>query len=120
MSSPCPNDLEGLKESILSSHASIHAFCKKYKGTVSRSTVYQVINGRYPGDSGRHIKKIKEILEGKLAFTEVENNMLSALKAVACVNCKKKGRKSCKRCSQLMLKQVKLLKVLFDTADKGE
>ena len=120
MSLPCTKGLEGLKENILSNYASIHAFCKKYKGTVSRSTVYQVVNGRYPGNPARHINKIKEILEGKLPFTELENDMLNALKTVACAKCKKKGRKTCKKCNQGMLQQVKLLKVVFEQAIKGD
>lgn len=120
MSLPCTDAPKGLKESILSHHSSIHAFCKKYKGTLSRSTVYQVVSGRYPGNPERHIDRIKDILEGKLISTTLENDMLTALKTVACSRCKKKGRKACKKCNAGMLKQIKLLKKIFEQAIKGE
>lgn len=113
-------DTKGLRESILAKHPSIHAFCKKHKNVIARSTVYQILNNRYPGKTATHIAKIKDVLDGKLGITTIEAEMLEALKSVACAKCKKKGRKICRKCNQGMLEQVRRLKTIFDLAKQGD
>lgn len=111
---------EELKTAILGKHDSVHAFCKKYKSVIGRSTVYQIVNGKYPGDATKQIARVRDVLEGRLGVTALDKELLKALKIVACAKCKKKGRKSCRKCSQNMMEQVKLLKVVFELVSKGE
>ena len=51
-----------LKRAILARYKSIHAFCRQHP-ELKRSTVYQVLAGKYAGHAGRQLAAIRAALE---------------------------------------------------------
>lgn len=55
-----------LRERILESHVSIHAFCRAHP-ELKRATVYMVLSGRYPGKTDVQLARIGAALSGGIS-----------------------------------------------------
>jgi len=98
-------DLETIRSQVIIRYGTIHAFAKKRPGGLARSTIYQVLNGKYGGDTARQLERIQTALDGPaLGIFEV-------LRQVACARCRKKRRRSrqCEKCAALWIAQEKEL-----------
>lgn len=104
---------EALKEAILEKHPSLHAFCKAHKGDIARSSVYQVLNGRYPGNTTKQAERIEKLLHEQQRQEDLAFQLYSVLKKVACSKCKKKGKGSCRRCKATMREQASQINSLL-------
>lgn len=98
-------DLESIRRLVIARHGTIHAFAKNRPGGLARSTVYQVLSGRYGGDAERQTERIRAALE------ESESGVFEILKRVACARCRKKRPRSrqCEKCSELWRDQEKAI-----------
>lgn len=93
---------EQLKTEVLERFTSIHAFCKAHP-ELSRSTVYQTLSGKYPGNFSHQAAKIRAALSGQqiqeIARPEVSANVISeTLQDVRCANCRRLNRRECVAC----------------------
>lgn len=94
--------LEELKQRILARYKSPHAFCRATP-EVRRSTVYQVLAGKYPGNTGRQIERILAALAGNETRPLFPPG-LSALEAyevlqeTKCAHCRKLDKRACPDC----------------------
>ena len=94
--------LEELKQRILARYKTPHAFCR-HNPEVKRSTVYQVLAGKYPGDTGRQIERIQAVLAGveprparRPELTERE--AYTVLQETKCNHCRKLDKRACPDC----------------------
>ena len=99
MNAPLPGELAELKNAIAGRHLTIHAFCKRHQ-ELSRSTVYQVLAGRYAGNMARQAAKIRAALEAAL-FPEAAVSagaIAEVLQGVKCERCRRADRRGCRGC----------------------
>lgn len=101
-----PLELEDLRRQVTARFGTIHAFAKKRPGGLARSTVYQVLSGKYGGDVERQVDRIRA------ALGENGQDIFNLLKKVACARCRKKRRRSkqCERCFELWRAQERELR----------
>ena len=52
-----------MRQAVVARHGSIHAFLKR-NPELTRSTVYQVLGDRYPGNMARQMAAIRQALDG--------------------------------------------------------
>ncbi len=64
-----------IRADILRQYRSIHAFCRKHP-EIGRSTVYQVLSGKYPGNRQEQIRRIRFVLDA--APDEAERSPVEA------------------------------------------
>lgn len=108
------DSLEQLTQDILSRYSSIHAFCKASEG-LTRSTVYQVLKGAYPGNVSRQIEKIRQHLG--LAPTIVAKPIVTAneaygvLQEAKCGYCRKLDKRACAMCRTQTMREAEALEV---------
>jgi hypothetical protein len=98
-----PLDLGGIRRLVAVRYGSIHAFAKGRPGGVARSTIYQVLSGKYGGNADRQLARITAALNAP------DDGVFEALKQVACRRCRKKRRRSrqCEKCFELWREQEK-------------
>ncbi len=98
-----PPELEELRRKVTVRFGSVHAFAKARPGGLARSTVYQVLSGRYGGDADRQAERIRA------ALGEPRAGIFEILKGVACPRCRKKRRRvrQCEKCFDLWRAQEK-------------
>ena len=96
-------NLEPLKQRILAKHKTVHAFCRD-NPELKRSTVYQIIAGKYPGNTGKQLERIHAALEGIEAKPDARRPVVTALEAYTvlqetkCAHCRKQDKRACAEC----------------------
>lgn len=90
-----------LREAVIAKHGSIHAFCKR-NPDLTRSTVYQVLGDRYPGNTERQAAVIRAALDGvampepsRVPAAEALHDVLMDAK---CGRCRRLDRRGCRGC----------------------
>lgn len=95
--------LEELKQRILAKYKSPHAFCR-LNPEVKRSTVYQILAGKYAGDTGKQIERIFAVLAGVEIQPAARRPDVTALEAYTilqetkCAHCRKLDKRACPDC----------------------
>lgn len=92
--------MSALHESVTARYGSIHAFCRTHP-ELTRSTVYQVLGGRYPGNVARQAALIRAVLED--ADTESPglpdtDELTQVILAARCGRCRRPDRRGCRGC----------------------
>lgn len=93
--------LENLRADILARHTSVYQFCRQHEN-LKRSTVYAVLAGRYAGDVGEQILRIREVLDGPCPRRErpTPDRIAEVLQHVKCQGCRPASRRKCQRCRE--------------------
>lgn len=94
--------MNDLRTMILSRHRSIHAFLRSHP-ELNRSTVYQVLGGRYCGNVQAQSRRIQAALEGQPAADTRRSGPDAAaiegvLQAAKCGNCRRLDKRWCLEC----------------------
>lgn len=100
---------------ILRRFGSIHAFCKRHP-QMGRSTVYQVIRGRYCGNAEKQTRRICRALEGKDRAELDAEALGKVLEREACAVCdagKRRCRKMRPQCKGLWKRQAEAALAVF-------
>ena len=87
---------EALAGEILARHTSIHAFCRAHD-ELCRTTVYQVLRGRYPGNMSKQAQRIADALG--MADASRQERTSEELLAVLCSRCRARGKNKRKKCA---------------------
>ena len=94
--------VEELRQHILAKYKTPHAFCRG-NPDLKRSTVYQVLAGKYPGNTGKQVERIYAALAGveipppgRQILTEAE--AYTVLQETKCAHCRKLDKRSCPDC----------------------
>lgn len=98
-----PLELDDIRRQVAARFGTVHAFAKGRPGGLARSTVYQVLSGKYGGSAERQLERIRA------ALGEPRGDVFDILKEVACRRCRKKRRRSkqCEKCFDLWREQEK-------------
>lgn len=95
-----------LKRTIEERFGTVHKFCQA-NPQLSRSTVYQVVNGTYPGNQRQHAAKIMDAVTNR----QMDDKVFTAIKGAACSRCTSKG--DCAWCDEVFQAQTRAaLKIL--------
>ena len=98
-----------LKQKIIEKYGSTHAFCKACPH-LNRSTVYQVLSGKYAGKLLKQIALIQIALLGdKTPIKNVkihENEILQILQNHKCNHCRLIHKKNCLDCKDKTIKEA--------------
>lgn len=93
-----------LRQAVVARHGSIHAFLKRHP-ELTRSTVYQVLGGRYPGNIERQMVVIQAALDGTPADAALATRPIPDVDALAdvilaakCGKCRRPDRRGCRGC----------------------
>lgn len=102
--------LDGLRELVESNYASIHAFCRAHP-ELSRTTVYEVLSGRYIGDVEAQSLKIRAAVQGMpidgprpVPHTTPET-VAETLQRIRCGNCRRLDKRGCAECRTQTVKE---------------
>lgn len=100
--------MQSLRSEIEARFGSVHRFCRLHPA-LSRTTVYQVLTGKYGGNTDRQVKRIRDVLN------EIgnERQIMVTIKKTACARCNVKG--DCNRCDDLFQAQAKAVSELFSS-----
>ena len=100
-------ELERLRTDILARHPSVHAFCRQHEN-LKRSSVYAVLAGRYAGNAGEQIGRIREALDGPGAQPEkpTPERVAEVLQRVKCRRCRPASRRKCQRCREKTVQEA--------------
>jgi len=110
-----------LRERILESHVSIHAFCRAHP-ELKRATVYMVLSGRYPGKTDVQLARIGAALSGGISEESgspslpglTGEDLAVALQEIRCAHCRRLDRRECAACrAQTALEGRELFSRLF-------
>lgn len=99
-----------LDAAIRQRHGTPHRFCK-HSG-LPRGTVYQVLAGRYAGNSDRQVERIRIAL---LSPDVTGERIGRILRRHACARCLSRGSDLCGRCEPVFAAQAAALLDLFRT-----
>lgn len=93
---------EELKAHILAKYATVYAFCRDTP-EVKRSTVYQLLRGKYPGNAAKQIQRIEAALAGVAVApatrpTLTEAEACAVLQETKCAHCRKLDKRACPDC----------------------
>jgi len=80
---------------------SVHRFVRDTG--LTRSTVYQVLGGRYAGNMDRQLARLRAALAGPNKFELAA----AAIKAEACKRCVVRNSWSCRRCAEMFADQAR-------------
>lgn len=87
-----------LAAAIRERHGTAHAFCRAHP-ELGRTTVYQLLRGRYPGNVNKQAGRVLAALAGQADEAE---RLAALLLRVACKRCgKRKTRRKCAACRDL-------------------
>lgn len=100
-----PLEPEVIRQQVTARFGTVHAFAKDRPGGLARSTVYQVLNGSYSGDTQGQLARISA------ALSKPRGGIFEILKQVGCGRCRKKRPRSrqCDKCFDLWREQEKEL-----------
>lgn len=92
-----------LRQVVLAKYRSVHAFCKAHP-ELNRSTVYQVLSGRYAGNADRQqaliratVREAQRPLAHVAPLPEAEA-LAEVLQASKCARCRRPDRRGCRGC----------------------
>jgi hypothetical protein len=107
-----------LRQAVVARHGSIHAFCKRHP-ELTRSTVYQVMNDRYPGNVARQSAIIREALEGGPAgpariSVPSAQDMAGVIIAARCARCRRPDRRGCRGCRMQAEREAQALREFLE------
>lgn len=93
-----------LRQAVVARHGSVHAFLKRHP-ELTRSTVYQVLGDRYPGNMIRQMTTIRQALEGvpgdgaQAAWQLPDaEELVEVILAARCARCRRPDRRGCRGC----------------------
>jgi hypothetical protein len=93
-----------LRQAVVARHGSIHAFLKR-NPQLTRSTVYQVLGDRYPGNMVRQMATIRTALDGVSGEEERAawqlpdaEELAEVILAARCARCRRPDRRGCRGC----------------------
>lgn len=94
--------MDDLRALVLSRHKSVHAFLRHHP-ELNRSTVYQVLGGRYGGNVQAQQRRIMAALDGTLpiparAAVPCASELAGVLQAAKCGNCRRLDKRGCLEC----------------------
>lgn len=108
--------MSGLREAVTARHGSIHAFCRLHP-ELNRSTVYQVLTGRYAGNMDRQLSIIRAALDQSngrqhpAALTVPDVAALAdVLQTAKCGTCRRKDRRWCRGCAKQTAREAQALR----------
>lgn len=111
---PSAEKIKQLRRLILRRHRSVHAFCKEHE-EIKRSTLYQLLSGKYGGNVRRQVEKIRAQIEGRPEETEEQRNVLNldeacaVLQAAKCEHCRRLDKRFCRECRTQTKRQAEAL-----------
>lgn len=110
------NSYRELKRVILARYKSIHAFCRQHP-ELKRSTVYQVLAGRYAGHSARQLAAIRAALDGTPPERRVDPPMTAdqiadAVQAFKCGECRRLDKR-CAACRTQTMREAEVVERLL-------
>ena len=88
---------------IRARHGTVHRFC--LAAGIGRSTVYQVLAGRYAGNTARQLRRIEAALANQMEAGRMAQ-VAEAIQAVACARCAAGPMRRCDACRELFLAQA--------------
>lgn len=105
---------EQLRNDILARYKSIHAFCRIAGPELCRSTVYQLLAGKYPGDVEKQIRRIQTILSGTpereaAAPALTASEAYTVLLDTKCAHCRKLDKGGCRDCRTQTLREAQAI-----------
>ena len=107
-----------LRQVVLAKYRSVHAFCKAHPD-LNRSTVYQVLGGRYAGNVDRQQALIRatvhETRHGEAPaapLPEVEA-LAEVLQASKCARCRRPDRRGCRGCRLQTAREAQAVRVFL-------
>lgn len=93
-----------LRLAVVARHGSVHAFLKRHP-ELTRSTVYQVLGDRYPGNMTRQMTVIKQALDGVTEeATQAQwslpdpDELAAVILDARCARCRRPDRRGCRGC----------------------
>jgi len=89
-------------------YGTVHKFCRLHPD-LNRSTVYQVLAGKYGGDVQKQIKRIQDAISD----VSEEQKIMQTIKNTACARCSVTGQ--CDRCNTLFRAQARAVVQLFSS-----
>lgn len=104
------SQLVGLRELVESKYASIHAFCRAHP-ELSRTTVYEVVSGRYIGDVEAQALKIRAAVQDMPVDTPrpvphtTPEAVAETLQRIRCGNCRRLDKRGCTECRTQTIKE---------------
>lgn len=107
------DERNALRQAILAKHPTVYAFWKAHQAKISKSVVFLVLRGTYPGHQARQAERMRLLLRGAVQgagpHVPGEDEIVSAMERVACSRCPRQNRKSryrCKACLALWRAQA--------------
>lgn len=105
------SEIERLRTEVERRFGTIHRFCRATG--LQRSTTYQVLGGRYPGNLVARLAAIRAALTGAepqepvFPPEQAEETIFQALGQVACARCKRPDGRKCRGCRNLWREQAR-------------
>ena len=108
------NTPEQLRKDILARYKSIHAFCRAVSPELCRSTIYQLLAGKYPGNVEKQVQRIRAILSGTPEREEAgpaltASEAYKVLLDTKCAHCRKLDKSGCRDCRTQTLREAQAL-----------
>jgi hypothetical protein len=105
--------LDVIRQAVRDRYRTAHALCRANPG-LTRSTVYLVLSGRYPGNVTRQIGKIENALAGGAALPEPRRiidaqEAYSVLQEAKCAYCRKLDKRACPECNTQTAREAQAL-----------
>lgn len=105
-----------LTRAVLARYASIHAFCRQHP-ELKRSTVYQVLAGKYAGHAGRQLAAIRAALdwtapEERKVPPLTADQIADAVQAFKCGECRRLD-KQCAACRTQTMREAEVVERLL-------
>ena len=114
-------ELDKTRAAILERYGTIHAFCREHS-ELSRTMVYSILRGTYPGDIIKQLHRITAALEGGQSdqaglppLEEIE----AAIRNAACEKCRVKNTDLCRLCGSLHHDQAQAALAVFERHSRG-
>jgi len=97
------DEREALRAAILARHRTVYAFWRTHRDHISKSVVFLVLRGDYPGNQARQAERMRGLLRSGSTVAAAprmptEDELAAALERVACARCPRRNRKSRHRC----------------------
>lgn len=104
--------LKALKIAIMERYKTPYAFWRN-NPEVKRSTLYMILNGKYPGDLEKQLTKLEILLKGepeplKLPVIKAKE-AYSILQKTKCVHCRKIDKRFCPECNTQTMREAEAL-----------
>lgn len=113
-----------LRRVIVARFASVHRFCRMHP-ELTRSTVYQALNGSYPGNVSRQLAVIRAALADRSRSTAPAvhvpdlETLEAVLQASRCRHCRRPDRRGCRGCKTQTGRDAQALREYMEVHDVG-